>query len=248
MSRAGVDFAILGEAESCCGMPAYWTGHRDVFAKIAAERAQRFDDLGAETIVTASGSCLGAMRAKYPEYARRPRAHVVHATEFLARLIEEGKLPLPRSVDRKVTYHDPCYLGRQSEPPLAWEGEYRKTHGCMTYADPPRDINRGTRGVFGPPRSILRAIRALDFVEMDRIREYSFCCGGGGGVPEAYPDLARATALHRLEEAAGVGAECLVTACHHCRENLSQAQQSVQDGLPVVDVIDVVYEASGIEG
>jgi len=248
LSRAEVDLAILGDAEECCGMPAYWTGHRDVFSKIAADRAQRFDELGAETIVVASGSCLGAMRSKYPEYARGPRAHVVHATEFLARLIEEGKLPLPRPVGRKVTYHDPCYLGRQSEPPLVWKGEYRKTHGCMTYADPPREINRGTRGVFDPPRRILRAIRGLDFVEMARIREYAFCCGGGGGVPQAYPDLARKTALHRLEEAAGVGAECLVTACHHCRENLSQAQQPVPGGLPVVDIIDLVYEASGIEG
>jgi Fe-S oxidoreductase len=248
MSRARVDFAILGDAERCCGMPAYWSGHRDVFTKIAADTARRFDDLGTETIVVASGSCLGAMRSKYPEYARRPRAHVVHATEFLARLIDEGKLPLPRRVGRKVTYHDPCYLGRQSEPPLVWEGEYRKTHGCMTYADPPREINRGIRGVFDQPRRILRAIRALDFVEMARIREYAFCCGGGGGVPQAYPDLARTTALHRLEEAADVGAECLVTACHHCRANLTEAQRSVQEGLPVVDIIDLVYEASGIEG
>jgi Fe-S oxidoreductase len=188
------------------------------------------------------------MRSKYPEYARRPRTHVVHATEFLARLIEQGKLPLPRPVARKVTYHDPCYLGRQSEPPLDWEGEYKKTHGCMTYADPPREINRGIHGVFDEPRRILRAIRGLDFVEMARIREYSFCCGGGGGVPEAYPDLARTTALHRLEEAAGVGADCLVTACHHCRENLTRAQQSARDDrFPVLDIIDLVYEASGIE-
>jgi Fe-S oxidoreductase len=187
------------------------------------------------------------MHAKYPEYARRPQAQVVHATELLARLIEEGKLPLPRPVGRKVTYHDPCYLGRQSEPPLAWKGEYKTTHGCMPYADPPREINRGVRGVFDPPRRILHAIRTLDFVEMDRIREYSFCCGGGGGVPEAYPDLARATALHRLEEAAGVGAECLVTACHHCRANLTGAQRSAQRELPVVDIVDLVYEASGIE-
>jgi len=248
MSRAGVDFAILGDAEDCCGMPAYWTGHRDVFTRIAADRAQRFDDLGVETVVAASGSCLGAMRSKYPEYAHGPRAHVVHATELLSRLIEEGKLPLPRSVGRKVTYHDPCYLGRQSESPLVWEGEYKRTHGCMTYTDPPREINRGIRGVFDPPRRILRAIRGLNFVEMARIREYAFCCGGGGGVPQAYPDLARKTALHRLEEAAGVGAECLVTACHHCRETLTEAQRSVQAGLPVVDIIDLVYEASGIEG
>jgi Fe-S oxidoreductase len=67
-------------------------------------------------------------------------------------------------------------------------------------------------------------------------------------VPEAHPDLARRTALHRLEEAAGVGAESLVTACHHCRENLGQAQQSAREGIPVVEIVDLVYEASGIEG
>jgi Fe-S oxidoreductase len=171
---------------------------------------------------------------------------VVHATEFLARLIDEGKLTLPSPVGRKVTYHDPCYLGRQSEPPLIWAGEYRTTHGCMTYPDPPREINRGVRGVFDEPRRILRTIQALDFVEMARIREYAFCCGGGGGVPQAYPELARNTALHRLEEAADVGAECLVTACHHCRANFTEAQGSAKDALPVVDIIDLVYEASGI--
>ena len=83
---------------------------------------------------------------------------------------------------------------------------------------------------------------------MARIREYSFCCGGGGGVPQAHPDLAHATARHRLEEAADVGAECLVTACHHCRSNLGEAQRSDPEGLPVVDIIDLVYEASAIEG
>lgn len=247
LARAGVDFAILGEAERCCGLPAYWTGHRDVFTQIAADTARFFDEMDVETIVTASGSCLGAMRAKYPEYARRPDAQVVHATEFLAGLIATGKLALPRTVERKVTYHDPCYLGRQSEPPLAWEGEYRKTHGCMTYTDPPREINRGVRGVFDDPRRVLRAIEGLDFVEMARIREYAFCCGGGGGVPQAHPELARTTALHRLEEATDVGAECLVTACHHCRANLTQAQGFESGALPVVDIIDLVHEAAGIE-
>jgi Fe-S oxidoreductase len=172
---------------------------------------------------------------------------VLHATEFLAQLIKDRRLRLPKPVARKVTYHDPCYLGRQSEPPLTWEGEYKVSHGCMTYTDPPKEINRGVNGVYDPPRQILRAIKGLDFVEMYRIREYSYCCGGGGGVPLAYPGLALSAALDRLAEAKDVGAECLVTACHHCRANLSKPQQSLEKPLlPVVDIIDLVCEAADI--
>lgn len=245
--HAGVDFGILGNAETSCGLPAYWTGYRDVFTKTANHLTNLLDALEISTIVTVSGSCLGAMRSKYPEYARAPKARVLHASEFLAQLIEDGRLRLTRPVRRRVTYHDPCYLGRQSEPPLTWEGEHKVTHGCMTYTDPPKEINRGVSGVFDEPRQILRAIEGIDFVEMYRIREYSYCCGGGGGVPLAYPELARSAALHRLEEAIDVGAECLVTACHHCRMNLSESQQSAGKRLlPVVDIIDLVYEAADI--
>jgi len=248
LERAGVDFAVLGDAENCCGLPAYWTGHRAVFTAIADDTVSRLDAMPAQTIVTVSGSCLGTLRSKYPEYARGPRARVLHATEFLAPLIENGRLRLTQPVRRTVTYHDPCYLGRQSESPLAWSGEYRTSHGCMKYADPPKQINRGIGGVFDEPRRILNAIPGIEFVEMTRIREYAYCCGGGGGVPQAFPEMARHTALHRLDEAASVGAEYLVTACHHCRANLSGAQGSVgAAALPVVDIIDLVYEAAGIE-
>ena len=247
LKHAGVDFGIMRN-ETCCGMPAYWTGHRDTFKKTANSLVNQFDDMKIQTVVALSGSCLGALRSKYPEYARAPQARVLHATEFLAQLIKSGRLKLPRPVRRKVTYHDPCYLGRQSEPPLTWHGEYKVTHGCMTYTDPPKEINRGVNGVYDAPRRILRAIKGLDFVEMYRIREYSYCCGGGGGVPLAYPDLARSAALYRLAEAQDVGAEYLVTACHHCRANLSKSQQSLGKSLlPVIDIIDLVYEAADIK-
>lgn len=246
LKQAGVDFGILRD-EPSCGLPAYWTGHRDTFTKIANHLVNRLDDMKIQTVITVSGSCLGALRSKYPEYARAPKAQVLHATEFLAQLIKDGRLRLPRQVRRKVTYHDPCYLGRQSEPPLTWEGEYKVTHGCMTYTDPPKEINRGVNGVYDQPRQILRAIKGLDFIEMYRIREYSYCCGGGGGVPLAYPELARSAALDRLREAIDVGAEYLVTACHHCRANLSKSQQSLEKPLlPVMDIIDLVYEAADI--
>ena len=248
LQHAGVDFGVLGGPQVSCGLPAYWTGHRDVFTEVATGMTGLLDSLGVDTVVTTSGSCLGTMRSKYPEYARAPGPKVIHASELLADLVKTGRLRLSKSIGRRVTYHDPCYLGRQSEPPLTWEGEHKVSHGCMTYTDPPREINRGVGGVFDEPRSILRAIKGLDFVEMYRIREYSYCCGGGGGVPQAYPELARAAAVHRLEEAQDVGAECLVTACHHCRANLSQAQHAADGQLPpILDIIDLLYEAADIQ-
>jgi len=247
LQLAGVDFGILGQAEPCCGLPAYWTGHRDVFEKNAADVTGLIDGLGARTVVVASGSCFGAFRSKYPEYHKALDTEVVHSSQFLMRLVEEGNLRLPKPVRRKVTYHDPCYLGRQSEPPVRWEGEHKMTHGCMTYTDPPKPINRGVNGVFDEPRRILNSIAGIEFVEMHRIREYAFCCGGGGGVPDAYPGLARAAAEHRIEEATDVGADVLVTACHHCRMNLSGTQVgSRREGMPIVDIIDLVYEAAGL--
>jgi Fe-S oxidoreductase len=246
--QAGVEVGILGEAEPGCGLPAYWAGHRERFARMAAQAVSVIEALGVATVVLASGSCLGAWRGKYPEYARAPKVKILHATEFLARLLEQGRLKLPRPVPAKVTFHDPCYLGRQSEPFVAWTGEEKVALGVMTYTEPPKPINRGVNGVYDPPRQLLRAIPGLEFTEMYRIREYAFCCGGGGGVPLAFPEMARAAAWHRLEEAKAVGAERLVTACSHCRQHLLQSQQVQKTpSLEIADIIDLLFEASGLK-
>ncbi len=245
--RAGVDVGVMGVGQDT-GLFAYWTGHRDLFTRRAGELAELIHGLGVRIVVTASGADLGMLRSKYPEYGVGLKPEVLHATEYLQRLIDKRKLKLPRPVRSRVTYHDPCYLGRQSEPPHEWQGELRMTHGVMTYYHPPKPINRGVNGVFDPPRRILQSIKGIDFVEMHRIREYAFCCGGGGGVPEAYPKLAGNTALCRIDEARSTGADYLVTACHHCRVNLSGAQSALPDApVPVIDIIDLVFDAAGIE-
>jgi Fe-S oxidoreductase len=118
----------------------------------------------------------------------------------------------------------------------------------MNYTDPPKQVNRGVDGVYDPPRQLLSAIDGVQFVEMYRIREYAFCCGAGGGVPRAYPVLARSAAMHRIEEARAVGAEVLVTACPHCENHLSCMQDGVNSRpLPVMDIVDLVYEAAGLK-
>jgi Fe-S oxidoreductase len=249
LKRAGADVGILGDSEPCCGLPAYWTGHRELFEKIASRNAAMLDKLGVSAVVTASGSCLGSIRSKYGEYAKAPDARVIHATEYLDTLIGEGVLKLTREVRKKVTYHDPCYLGRQSEPYTEFKGEEKIALGVMTYTDPPKKISYGIQGVYEEPRRIIQAVPGIQFTEMHRIREYSFCCGAGGGAPLTNPDLAGSAALHRFEEAREVGAETLVTACAHCETHFMKVREETgeKESMPVMDIIDLVFEAAGLE-
>ena len=244
LQAADVHFGVLGTSEPDSGLEAYWTGRRQAFEDQARRFVELLDRSGARTIVTLCGEDLGALRSKYPRYARAPKAGVEHASEFLLRLIRAGRLRLKHPVRAVVTYHDPCYLGRQSEPPQGWQGEERRTHGVMTYFVPPKPINYGVKGVFDAPRQILAAIPGLHLVEMHRIREYAYCCGGGGGVPQAHPKVARSAALQRVEEARSVDAEILITACQHCRDNLSRWQ--TEPTMPVVDLVDLVFESAGL--
>ncbi len=241
--HAGMDVGVL-ELEPDTGIDAFWTAHRGVFEEHAAKVCDVLDASGAKQIVALSGSHLGLLRAHYPRYARSPRAEVLHASELLDELIRKRRLRLPNSIERRVTYHDPCYLGRQSEPLQPWEGEEKLSHGVLTYFDPPKPINNGVNGVYDPPRRVLEQIQDLELVEMHRIREYSFCCGGGGGVPDAHPEVALAAARSRVEEAQDVGAQAIVTTCHHCVHSLGHPQNDSQ--MPIVDLVDLVYEAAGL--
>ncbi len=248
LHQAGVDFGILGDREPASGLFAYWTGHRDLFTRLANTTMEKLNNSGAHTVVATSGATLGMLRSKYPEYAGQPNVEILHITEYIDRLLQEGRLTFSRPVDKKVTYHDPCYLGRQSESPVVWQGENKTAYGCMTYTSPPRPINYGTRGVYEAPRNILKSIPGLSLVEMWRIREYSFCCGGGGGVPYTYPELAVSAASHRLDEGADTGAEIMVTACDHCVENFQKCQENkTEKRIPTINILDLVTDALGQE-
>jgi Fe-S oxidoreductase len=171
------------------------------------------------------------------------RFEVLHTVEFIDRLIKEGKLKLARRVPMIVTYHDPCHLGRQGEPYVPWNGVEKKIRNQIVVYEPRRPRYNGAWGVYDPPRNVLRSIPGLELVEMERIREYAWCCGAGGGVREAYPDFARWTATERVEEAKSTGAEAIVSACPWCEGNFKDAIHSMADGMKVVDVVELVQRA-----
>jgi len=245
LQKAGVDFGILRENEPDIGIEVYWTGQRENFEKQANQVVEILDGMNVKTIITLCGEDLGMLRGIYPSYGYELGADVLHASEFLHDLIQQGRLSLTHPVQRKAAYHDPCYLGRRSEPAQAWQGEERLTHGVMTYFVPPKPINYGVKGVYDAPRQILNRIPGLELHEMQRKREYAYCCGGGGGVPDAHPEVARSAALQRKEEASHAGAEILITACQHCRHNLTRWDED--DPLPVFDLVDIVHEAAGLK-
>jgi Fe-S oxidoreductase len=114
MDRAGVDFATLGGEEWCCGYPLFSAGMEGLVAELMTHNVARVREMGTKTLVTTCPSCHYTWSHLYPLFDATPLGfEVLHASEFLARLLEEGKLKL-RSFEQAVTYHDPCDLGRKS--------------------------------------------------------------------------------------------------------------------------------------
>ncbi|MDF2874748.1 MAG: fadF [Sporomusa sp.] len=114
LEKAEVSFTTLGPEEWCCGFPLLAAGHGDEIAEFARHNVEKVRSLGAKTLVTGCASCYHVWSHVYPEILGESLGfRLVHATEMLFELINEGKL-VPNELDKTVTYHDPCDLGRNS--------------------------------------------------------------------------------------------------------------------------------------
>lgn len=113
LDRAGVDFGILGNDERCCGSVLLRMGDYE-FERLAGQNIETFNRLGIKTLVTSCAGCYKTIKQDYPKVGKL-NFEVLHMTEFVLRLIRAGKLKLPHPVNLKVTYHDPCHLGRANQ-------------------------------------------------------------------------------------------------------------------------------------
>jgi Fe-S oxidoreductase len=241
LQNAGVDFGIMKSTESCCGVHAYNMGYRREFTKCAENNIRAWTSAGVETIVTSCADGYYAFKRLYPKLGSK--FEVIHTVEFIDRLIKEGKIKFTKNVPLKVTYHDPCHLGRQGEAYVPWEGHEKKIRGQLVIYEPPKPRYNGAFGIYDLPRDILKAIPGLELVEMERIKEYAWCCGSGPGVREAYPGLSSFTASERIEEAKSTGAEAVVSACPWCERNFIDANKGNDAGMKVYDIAELVQRA-----
>jgi Fe-S oxidoreductase len=223
LAAAGVDFGTLGTDESCCGNEVRRMGEMGLFEMLVEENGELIRSTGASRIVTTSPHCFNTFKNEYGlDGGDHPgRIEVLHYTQFIAEQIEQGKLKLSKPPSHK------------------WGGQEGGL--TITYHDP---CFLGKQNhVFDEPRAILSAIPGVELVEMDRNRERSLCCEGGGGrMWNEGTNLEERLAFQRVQEAADTGAEILATACPFCLLTLEDAVkvQGLEEQLQVMDIMELV--------
>jgi Fe-S oxidoreductase len=207
-----VDFGILGNEEQCCGNEIRRMGESGLFEELVGKNMERFENYQIERIITGCPHGYNALKNEYPQ----GKFEVLHTTQILAKRLEEGKLPLTREMKKVVTYHDPCFLGKQNV-------------------------------IFDEPRALIQAIPGITFRELDRSRERSLCCEGGGGRMwvESSSESAERLAETRVKDAAELGAEIIATACPFCILTLEDAVKTSghEEKIRVMDVTELLAEA-----
>lgn len=214
LTAAGISFAILGNEEQCTGDPARRAGNEFLFQMSALQNIAVLDGYGIKKMVTACPHCFNTIKNEYPELGGH--YDIVHHTQFLQQLIDDGRIKLTDSDSfrgRRITYHDSCYLGRGN-------------------------------GIYEAPRAVLEELDA-DLVEMPRSRRNGLCCGAGGAQmwKEDEPGRERIN-MERTEEALSTNAEVIAVNCPFCMTMLTDGvtAKNKQEDVMVYDLSELIVQ------
>lgn len=211
LDMAGVDFGILGPKEVCCGESIRKTGNEDLFKSLARENIKTFIDHGVKKILVSSPHCYHTFKNEYPEF--NASFEILHISELLNELMEEGRLKPAKGYEKKITYHDPCYLGRHN--------------GVF---DAPRNV---LQGVPGAELTEMEASRETSFC----------CGGGGGRIwmetpkGERFSDLRMQQAIDVGAEVLVTACPYCITNFTDSALSLEEGQ-----AMEVKDITEVVQE------
>jgi len=211
LNKAGVDFGILGAKEVCCGESIRKAGDEALFKRLAKENIKTFIDNGVKKILVSSPHCYHTFKNEYPEF--KVNFEVVHISQYLFELIKEGRIKLTKEYKKKVTYHDPCYLGRHN-------GIY----------DEPREVLKKVSG-----------LKLTEMA--DSRQDSLCCGGGGGGIwmdrkkGERFSDLRVKQAIDSGAEVLVTACPYCIVNFEDSRLSLENSET-----LEVKDITEIVQE------
>lgn len=211
LEKAGVNFAILGIEEKCCGDSVRRLGNEKLFQQLAHENIKNLNRYEFKTIVTACPHCYNTLKNEYPQFGGH--YHVLHHSEFILELINTGKIEPKGGTNLKVTYHDPCYLGR-----------YNSVYNA------PRDLINSIPGL------------ELVEMKNNRSRAFC-CGAGGGRIWLEDNNKERKINNILLGKAIKNEPDILASACSLCLTTLAEAMSSLDTDIKGMDIAEIVYTA-----
>lgn len=213
-----IKYAILGKEESCTGDPAKRAGNEFLYQMQAMVNIDTLNGYGIKKIVTACPHCFNIIKNEYPELGGK--YEVIHHTELIQSLIDEGKLKPADGHSfkgKRITYHDPCYLGRGND-------------------------------IYEAPRKALEALDA-DLVEMKRCKSNGLCCGAGGAQMFKEPEKGKKDINEeKVEDILETKAKLVASACPFCMTMINDGikVKNKENDITVMDIAEITAKANNL--
>lgn len=214
LNKANIDFAVLGTEESDSGDAAKRAGNEFLFQMQAMTNIEVMNMYQVKKIITTDPHDFNTLKNEYPGLGGN--YEVYHHTQFLQKLIAEGKIKVTESEfkGKNVTFHDPCYLGRANE-------------------------------VFEAPRALIETL-GVNFKEMKRSKRTSLCCGAGGAQMFKEPEMGdKDINILRTEDALETNPTVIITACPFCNTMMTDGVKAKEkeDSIQVMDIAELIAKA-----
>ena len=213
LDAAGISWGILGKDEFCCGDSLRRLGNEYVFDRMAQDNIKSFAQRGVTKIITQCPHCYSTLKNDYRQYGAE--LEIYHHTEFIYKLIQNGKLKLNRVPDLgKLVFHDSCYLGRYNQ-------------------------------IYDVPRRVIAAVTNQAPTEMDLHKNRSFCCGAGGGRMWMEESLGKRINIARVEQALEKDPQTICVCCPYCMTMFEDGlkDKNITEQVQVLDLAEITAQA-----